>query len=381
MVIKNGFVFIGGGFVKTDIEVKGRLIGGLGEMSGGDGILDCGGLKVIPGLVDVHTHGRMGHSFNSARGGCLELLLKDYAMCGVTTVLATVMTDSPETMEDACAALRDVIEAGEYGCRGINLEGPFLSERKKGAHHAGYLKNPSIEFFDKLHRASGEHINIISMAPELEGALEMTGRLRKYRFHSECGDSGVRVSLGHSACDYETAATAFDAGADHVTHAFNAMEGITARNPGIIPAALDKRAYIELICDGYHVAPSLLRMIVKAAPDRTVLISDSITPAGMPDGSYESGGQTVTKQGDRITGGDGVIAGSAISLLEGLRRCITQFGIDEATAVTAATFNPASAAGLEKSVGSIAVGMSADMVAVNDAYEAVHVVAGGKLLY
>lgn len=382
MVIKGAKVFVDGHFTETDIRIKDTTIKetgiGLAKDSGDEEVLDFSGYKIIPGPVDVHTHGRIGYDFTTASEDEIHALLEDYLKAGVTGVLATVMTNDKEILHAAFERIGRIIkeqkEASGNGCfrreatiLGINFEGVWLSPKKKGAHLEEYLELPSVGLYDRYDSASGGNIRLATIACELEGALELIS-LKKGRTH---------FSLGHSEATYEQACKAIEAGADHATHLFNAMPPLGHRAPGLIGAVIDKGVYAELICDGYHVHPALLRMLFSAGPDNVVLISDSIAPAGLKNGVYVSGAQQVTACDGKILTADGTIAGSGISLFEGLRRCVREFGIDECAAVKAATHNAAVSAGVGDAAGDIRPGCSADMVVIDDDYNIIGVISKG----
>lgn len=403
MLLINGNVFIDGHFEFTDIKLKDGLITEVGPdlaPSEGEQIIDCTGLKVIPGLFDIHTHGCLGHDFSIPdREGDLEMC-RYYAEHGVTSILATTMTNEPGQYTAACRVIGDLIidaagsPAVSAHIRGINAEGPFLSPDKRGAHDPRYIRPVSQEFFDTLNEASGGTIRLMTVAPELDGALEFIRRNTarpvvpaydpdadpaeesddpaelSYSDAAEepSAPSGLHIAVGHSACDYDMAFTAFDYGADHVTHLFNAMNGLGHRSPGIPGAAFDRGAYTELICDGLHVHPATVRMMFRCFPDRLVLISDSINPTGLPEGSYTAGGLEVFMRDGEIRLADGTLAGSSITLFEGLRRVIS-FGVPEEQAILAATYNPAASLGMQDRVGSIAVGRSAELLLVTRSWE------------
>lgn len=295
MIILNGDVFYNGKFQKKDIRIEdgmfteiadqGQLCNLLDENRLVGEILDAAGKYIIPGLVDVHTHGRIGLDFSKITEEGLEKLLTSYGTCGVTHVVATTMTNEPSVVEESLRVLGAHMKKQEKYCvqgaklLGIHMEGPFLGIKKKGAHDEIYLQNPDWDWFKKLQKLSGGNIRLITIDPTLDGAEE---------FIRECVASGVKASLGHTICNYETAVKAQKQGADHVTHAFNAMNPLHHREPGLIGAAMDTGMYTELICDGIHVHPSVVRMLFAAHPDKVVLVSDSIAAAGLPDGEYTS---------------------------------------------------------------------------------------------
>lgn len=365
MLILNGNVFIDGKFEKKDIRIEngkfaeiaepGKLCG-LGQ---DEEVLDATDMYVIPGLVDVHTHGRIGLDFSKITEKELEQLLASYKACGITSVLATTMTNEPAVVEKSLRVMGEYIKKQKDAtCDlraklfGIHMEGPFLGKEKKGAHDEQYLQNPDWEQFETWQKLSGGNIRLITIDPCLEGAEE---------FIPKCVASGVKVSIGHTACDYETAMQAGQAGADHVTHTFNAMNPLHHREPGLIGAAIDTGMYMELICDGIHVHPAMVRMMFAAHPDKVVLISDSIPAAGMQSGEYESGGMKVTLKNGRAVLSDGTIAGSAVSLQECLINAI-KFGVPMEMAVNSATYLAAKSVGMENVVGSIGVGRNADFL-------------------
>ena len=312
------------------------------------GDLDGAGLLAVPGLVDIHSHGCLG----------LDTMDADFAEMaafrakhGTTTWLPTTMTAFREDLERVCAAPRDV-----PGARlpGIHLEGPHIALSRKGAQNPASIRPPDLHELRALRPAAIR----VTIAPELPGALD---------YVRGAAAMGVSVTLGHTDATYEQACAAFDAGATSLTHTFNAMPGIHHRKPGPIGAALEKGAYAELICDGFHVAPPIALMLYKAfGPDRVALISDNIRPAGAPEGEYDCGGLKVILKNNEARLEDGTIAGCTVTLWECVRRAVS-FGIPLSDAIRMATETPAAAAGLD--AGVLAPGRPADVLLVDDSAE------------
>ena len=374
MLILNGNVFIDGRSEKKDIRIeKGKFaeIAESGKLCGlerDEDVLDATDKYVIPRLVDVHTHGRIGLDFSKITEEELEQLLASYKACGVTSVLATTMTNEPAVVEKSLRVIGEYIKKQEESAcdscaklLGIHMEGPFLGKEKKGAHDETYLQKPDWEQFEAWQKLSGGNIRLITIDPCLDGAEE---------FISKCVASGVNVSLGHTACDYETAVKAQKLGADHVTHTFNAMNPLHHREPGLIGAAMDTGMTMELICDGIHVHPVMVRMMFAAYPDKVVLVSDSIPAAGMPDGEYKSGGLKVTVKDGKAVLEDGTIAGSTVSLFDAMVKAI-RFGVPAEQAVNSATYLAAKSVGMENVVGSIAIGREAEFLVVDKEWKLV----------
>ena len=380
LTIVNGELFFDGRFVKKDICIENGRVTGItepGMMDAGNAmcgtaklqILDATGKYIIPGLVDVHTHGRIGLDFSRITEEGLENLMNSYAACGVTNVVATTMTNETSVMEESLRIIGGQIsrqglknrEGTAGSCvpcaklLGIHMEGPFLGKEKKGAHDEKYLQEPSWERLEYWQELCGENVRLITVDPCLNGA---EGFIKK------CTENGVKVSLGHTACGYETAVAASKAGADHVTHTFNAMNPLHHREPGLIGAAMDTGMFMELICDGIHVHPAMVRMLFAAHQDKVVLVSDSIAAAGLPDGEYESGGLKVTLQNGKAVLGDGTIAGSSVSLFDCMVNAI-KFGVPAEAAVNSATYLAAKSVGMEAEAGCIAVGRKAECLIVD----------------
>lgn len=287
MHIRNAYIFIGESFQKGDIRFSER-ISEIGDLPG-EADIDAGGGYVIPGLVDIHTHGALGedHSDGSPEG--LRKLSDWYASSGVTSFLATTMTLKERELAAAMDAVREFQRENGAKCAGVHLEGPFLSFSKRGAQNAENLSRPDIELFHRLNARSGNRVRLVTVACEEPGAMAFIREASKV----------CKVSLGHSAAGHDTAMEAFGAGAGHVTHLFNAMPPLHHREPGLIGAALDCGATAELICDGYHVHPSAVRAAFRLFGGRLCLISDSLRCAGMPDGGYTLGGQPILVKGGR----------------------------------------------------------------------------------
>ena len=317
--------------------------------------VDLGGARVLPGLIDVHTHGNSGADFSDGDDAGLRRMAAFLAQSGVTGFAPASMTLPYETLAAAYASAKRLHDAAPADCArllGINMEGPFFSEKKKGAQNAAYLKAPDFEAFWRLYEGCGGLIRIVDLAPELPGAADFTRRASKF----------CTVSVAHTDASYDEAAAVYAAGATHLTHLYNAMAPIHHRMPGVIGAASENEAvYAELISDGYHVHPSAVRMAFKLFPGRICLISDALRCCGMPDGEYELGGQAVFLKGGVARLADGTIAGSASTLFDCLRNAVS-FGVPFDEAVTAATLNPARQLGCADRLGSIAVGKRADFL-------------------
>jgi len=352
MLIKNANVFIGKTFVEADILFEDKILA-IGRLEG-EADLDAKGKYVIPGLVDIHTHGAMGEDFSDGRAEGMQPMADYYAAHGVTSFLATTMTLKEEVLTPAMHAIRGFKRAGGAKCAGIHLEGPFLGYAKRGAQAAENLHLPDVDLFDRLNEASGGMVKMVTVACEEEGGMEFVAKVSKK----------AAVSLGHTSCNYDQAMEAFARGASHATHLFNGMDGLHHRKPGIVAAAMDAGASVELICDGLHIHPAAIRLAHRLYGDKLNLVSDSLRCAGMPDGDYELGGQPITLSGGvaRLTGTD-TLAGSSISMLDALRN-VVRFGLPLTDAVYAASTAPAQAAGLDD-VGALQVGKCADLVVLD----------------
>lgn len=354
MIIKNGLVFEPDGtFSQHDLFVDDdHRIAETGD-SADPVVYDASRLYVIPGLVDVHIHGAVGHDFcdNSPEGlGAMSAYLKAH---GITSFCPTSMTLPAADLKQIFASAGKVpADAAHASIVGIHMEGPYISPAKKGAQKEDYIVSPDIHAFRELNASCNGLIRLVTLAPELPGSLEFIRAL-----HDE-----VAVSLGHSEADYDTASAAFAAGASHATHLFNAMPPLLHRDPGIIGAAFDDpKVMVEVICDGIHITPAVIRMIFQLfGDDRVILISDAMRATGMEDGVYELGGQQVFKNGNRATLADGTLAGSATNLFDCMRHAVS-FGIPLASAIKAATMNPARSIGNEY-IGSLAPGKEADIL-------------------
>lgn len=369
MIIKNGRVYQENKtFAKKDLYIEGgKIVESLEQVTDRTEV-DAEGMLVLPGLIDVHSHGAVGHDFSDGdMEGLKKILAYEYAH-GITSYCPTSMTIDAEELRKIFRAMGSFSEeAGESRLAhvaGINMEGPFLDADKKGAHRAECIMAPDVAFFRECNEACGNLIRLVTLAPNTEGALEFTRQL-----HEE-----VSVSLGHSGADYDTAKAALEAGANHVTHLFNAMMPLGHRAPGLIGAAAeDENCYAEIISDGIHVHESMVRAAFKLFPGRIVLISDSMRATGMDNGTYDLGGQQVTVNGKLATLADGTIAGSATNLYDCMRTAVS-FGIPLEEAVAAATMNPARSIGIYGEVGSLTPGKRADVLLADENLNLVRVI-------
>ena len=373
MLFKNANIFTDGRFRFGAFRVEnGRFTEILDAAPAGDGV-DLGGQYVIPGLVDLHNHGNSGADFSDGDYDGLVKMARYLAAHGVTSFAPASMTLPYDVLEAAYRTAVRLNREQPDGCArlmGIQMEGPFFSERKKGAQNSAYLKLPDAAAFRRLYDVSGGLLRIADVAAELPGAAEFTEQAAKL----------CKVSVAHTDCTYEEASAVFDAGASHLTHLFNAMPGIHHRRPGPIGAASERETVIaELICDGQHVHPSAVRMAFKLFPGRICLISDALRCCGMPDGQYTLGGQDVFLAGGVARLRDGTLAGSAANLWDCMKKAV-EFGIPKEQAILSATLVPAKELGREAEIGSIAPGRLADFVVCDESLNRKAVWLGGRPL-
>lgn len=365
MLIKNARIFIGKSFVNADIEFDNKILA-IGKLDG-EADIDAGGAYLVPGFVDIHTHGAVGEDFSDGKPEGMQPMSDYYASRGVTSYLATTMTLKEETLTPAMHTIRDFKRDGGAKCAGIHLEGPFLGYAKRGAQAAENLHAPDCGLFDRLNEASGGIVKLVTVACEEKGAMDFISYVSKV----------CSVSLGHTSCNYDQAMEAFGRGASHATHLFNGMDGLHHRTPGIVAAAMDANASVELICDGLHIHPAVIRLVHKLYGDKLNLISDSLRCAGMPDGDYELGGQPITmKNGKATLTGTDTLAGSSISMLDAVKNVVS-FGLPLADAVYAASTAPADAIRMTD-IGRISCGACADLLLLDNELNLKAVFVDGK---
>ena len=380
MIIKNARVFTeDGSFMQGDVVVKdGRFDSVLERTADTDAandstqqeIIDASGLIMIPGLVDIHFHGCRGADMCDGTVEALDVITSYEASVGVTSVCPATMTIPRDELLCVMKNAGDYTYHGGAHLVGINMEGPFISPSKKGAQAAENIMHCDYEYFRQLQDAANGLIKLVDIAPEEPGAFE---------FIDKAKDETV-ISIAHTAADYDKAKEAIEHGASHATHLYNAMPSLHHRNPGVIGAVRDsQKCHVELICDGVHIHPSVIRAtFAMFGAERIILISDSMRATGLEDGEYTLGGQPVTVRGNLATLHDGTIAGSATNLMDCMRFAINEAGISLEEAIMCATANPAKEINIFDEAGSISVGKKADFVLLNNALDIVSVYIDGK---
>lgn len=350
--------------VQGDIEIEDGKILRVGKdlpRKEEDLAVDCAGsYTVVPGFVDVHIHGCAGADTCDATREALEAMAAFLLAHGVTSFCPTTMTTSRETIQAALLAAKDMMDHPmEGGARvvGVNMEGPFIAKERKGAQKEEDILPPDFPLFQRFYEESGGIVRLVDVAPEQPGGLDFVEKASQL----------CTVSIAHTTADYDQAKAAFDKGVTHATHLFNAMSGLHHRKPGVVGAVFDdSRVRGELICDGFHIHPAVLRAAFRLLGDRALIVSDSMRANGMPEGeAFDLGGQMVTVHQGKALLPDGTIAGSVTNLHQEIKNLVS-FGVPFEQAVKAATLLPARAIGLDGEIGSIAPGKRADLVALDE---------------
>lgn len=375
MIIKDANIFTQDNrFVKGSVVVENGRFVNIAEQPEHTGevmeVIEAKGLYMIPGLVDIHFHGCMGADMCDGTKEALDVITQYEASVGVTSVCPATMTIPKDELSAVMKNAGAYAYHGGAHLVGINMEGPFISPAKKGAQAAENIMHCDYEYFSQLQDAAGGLIKLVDIAPEEAGAMEFIDKVK----------GTVVVSLAHTASDYDTAMEAIAHGASHATHLYNAMPPLNHRNPGVIGAVRDSDScHVELICDGVHIHPSVIRAtFAMFGAQRMILISDSMRATGLDDGEYTLGGQPVTVKGNLATLHDGTIAGSATNLMDCMRFVVKHAGLPLETAVMCATANPAKEIGIFDEVGSIAVGKKADFVLLDQDLNLAGVYIDGK---
>lgn len=352
-----------------DIEIENGIIKQIGIIDG-DG-KDMSGYILVPGFIDIHIHGCGGGDVSDASTNSLDKITSALAKHGVTSFCPTTMTLSKEKLTDIVRTIADYQTTGTK-IAGINLEGPFIAMSKKGAQNGNFIREGSIDEFNNLYTESKKKIKLITIAPEAFDSKDFIETVSR-----KC-----TVSIGHSNANAEQCKNAITYGARHATHLFNAMTPMTHREAGVVGTMLDdKRVMCELICDGGHICPAVLRNVFAVlGEDRAIVISDSMRGAGLGEGEFELGGQPVfvERNGKYAVLSDGTIAASITNIHTEFKNLIS-FGIDFKTVLKACTINPAKAIKEEERIGSIQTGKYADFVFLDENLDIKEVYINGVL--
>lgn len=376
MIIVNGSIFgEDSRFHHGSVDIRGDVIADINydvvPQQQNDEIIDADGAYVIPGLVDIHLHGAAGCDFCDGTEDAFRTIVDFELNCGVTSIVPATMTLPRERLAPIMEAIARYTEKND-AIKGITMEGPFISAKKRGAQNERFIQEPNIEFFNGLQKAARGLICQVTAAPEVTGAIDFIKKVS-----NECV-----VSVAHTNATYAEAMEAFAAGANHVTHLFNAMPPFGHRETGVIGAAFDdKKVFVELICDGEHVHRTMIRAAFQLfGANRICMISDSMSAAGMPEGEYFLGGQSVIRKETRAVLSDGTLAGAVSTLYDNFKKAVLEMRIPLEDAVTACTITPARSLGLERECGVLAIGHRADMVLLDRDLNIKRMIRNGRLL-
>ena len=338
--------------------------------------IDAGGNYIVPGFIDVHVHGGGGADTMDGSVEAISRIARTHCRYGTTSFLPTTMTVAKDCIESSLAAVKEASIKGTKGAQilGIHLEGPFINEMMKGAQNSKYIEAPDVALMKDFHKASGGLIKIVTLAPELQGSKELISWL--------CANK-IIASAGHTNAVYEEIEDAVKSGLSHVTHTFNAMTGMHHRKPGAVGAALAfPELAVELIADGIHAHPAVMRIIVNAkGKDQVILITDAIRATGLPPGRYDLGGQDVIASKTKAMLKDGTLAGSVLTMNMAVKNMIYKVGVPLEDAICMATYNPAKCIGMENTKGTIAPGKDADIIILDKNFETRKTIVKGEIVY
>jgi N-acetylglucosamine-6-phosphate deacetylase len=340
------------------VVIEAGRITGIGDAPSDCEEIDLGGQLLLPGFIDVQVNGGGGRLFNDDPSvETITIMAAAHRRFGTTGLLPTLISDELSVVERAIAAVGEAIESGVPGVLGVHIEGPFLSNIRRGIHLASMLQAFDDRFIDVL-CAPHQGKTLLTIAPECIRPEQI----------SRLVQAGVIVCAGHSDADYETVRAAIDAGMSGFTHLFNAMSQLTSRAPGMVGAALEDRAtYAGIIVDGHHLHPATFRVGLQAkGTDRLMLVTDAMPTVGAEDQEFMLQGRAIRREGDRLLSQEGVLAGSTLTMAAAVTNAIEQGGIDLPSAAAMATATPARFLGIGDETGAIEVGLRADLVAMRD---------------
>jgi len=339
-------------------------------------IIDARDKYITPGFIDMHVHGGGGFDIMDGEYEAIKQVAITHSSFGTTAFLPTTMTMGKDKIIKSLRSINEAFTKGTGAAEilGVHLEGPYINPEKKGAQKEEYIKRATIEEFLEFKKASGNLIRLITIAPEMPGAIRFIHLLNKHK---------VIVSVGHSNATYDQVGEGIKAGLSHVTHTFNAMRGLDHREPGVVGAALSSpKLILEIIADLIHIHPAVIKIIIQAKGiEKIVLVTDAIRVVGKPEGTYDLGGQEVTVIKGRARLKDGTLAGSVLTMDKAVRNLINNVGVSLSEAIQMATINPAKCLGIEDEKGSLELGKDADIVILDKRLEIDITMVKGKMIY
>lgn len=377
MRVRSERIITPAGTVAGEIMIAAGRIQAVDAGSADGGVIDVGSRWVAPGCIDVHVHGGGGAHCNTADPAEIAEVARFHAAHGTTALLATTVSAAPDELCTALETIARLVGGSRNGAEvlGAHLEGPFLSRQRTGAMDPATFLEPDAAVVERLLKASSGTLRLMTMAPELPGAMELIAKLV---------DRGVVVSVGHSDASYDQVRAAVAAGARSATHLFNAMAPLHHREPGVLGAVLDlPEVSCELICDGIHVSAAAMRLVYRVKGAAGIrLVTDAMQAAGMPEGEYRLGSAQVRVAGGRATLADGdSLAGSTLTMDEAVRGAVRMLGLSVEDASALASANPAGLLGLQDRKGSIAPGLDADLIVLDDALRCCATMVAGEWVH
>ncbi|MDE4542565.1 N-acetylglucosamine-6-phosphate deacetylase [Thermoanaerobacterium sp. R66] len=374
-LIVNGRLLISGNIVSNkDVLIEGNKIRAIGNGLYGDNIIDAGGNYVSPGFVDIHIHGSSGFDTMDGTFEAINTISKSVAMHGATSFLPTTMTEDKGKIKNAIKNVfdnKDRVEGAEI--LGVHMEGPFINPKQKGAQDDKFILKPTVENFTEI---CGEYVNIVKLvtiAPEVDGALELIRYLK---------EKNIVASVGHTDSTYDDVALGYKAGITHATHVFNAMKGFHHREVGTVGAVFDLDISAEVIADGIHsVFPAIRALIRLKGKEKVNLVTDAMMAANLRDGLYQLGGQDVYVKDGAARLKSGVLAGSTLTLDKAIKNILSNTDLSLPESVALASYNSAKVIGVDDRKGLIKEGYDADIVIFDENIEIKKTIVGGKIVY